>query len=94
MAKHTGCDPEKISKDMDRDYYMTADEAKEYGIIDTVIERLLDRALAETDDPRYKETGWRGATDLATSGAAVPPSPWKSQPGFKKLIAGQRLHLR
>ena len=39
MAKHTGQDLEKISKDMDRDYYMTADEAKEYGIIDTVIER-------------------------------------------------------
>jgi ATP-dependent Clp protease, protease subunit len=39
MAKHTGQDLEKISKDMDRDYYMTAGEAKEYGIIDTVIER-------------------------------------------------------
>ena len=29
---------EKIAKDMDRDYYMTAAEAKEYGIIDRVIE--------------------------------------------------------
>ena len=37
LASHTGQDLEKISKDVDRDYYMTADEAQEYGIIDTVI---------------------------------------------------------
>jgi ATP-dependent Clp protease, protease subunit len=29
---------EKVAKDMDRDYYMTSQEAKEYGIIDRVIE--------------------------------------------------------
>ena len=28
---------DKVSKDMERDYFMTAEEAKEYGIIDTVI---------------------------------------------------------
>jgi ATP-dependent Clp protease protease subunit len=38
MAKHTGQDIDKVSKDMDRDFYMTAPEAKEYGLIDTVIE--------------------------------------------------------
>ena len=38
MAKHTGQTVEKLSKDMDRDFYMTAPEAKEYGLIDTVIE--------------------------------------------------------
>ncbi len=37
MAKHTGQSEEKLQKDMDRDYYMTADEAKGYGIIDNVI---------------------------------------------------------
>ena len=37
LAQHTNQPLEKISKDVDRDYYMTADEAKEYGIIDTVI---------------------------------------------------------
>jgi ATP-dependent Clp protease, protease subunit len=37
MAQHTGQDLEKIAKDMDRDYYMTAEEAKEYGVIDTVV---------------------------------------------------------
>jgi ATP-dependent Clp protease, protease subunit len=37
-SKHTGQELEKVSKDMDRDFYMTADEAKDYGIIDNVIE--------------------------------------------------------
>jgi ATP-dependent Clp protease, protease subunit len=38
MAKHTGKDLEKVGHDMDRDYFMTAAEAREYGIIDNVIE--------------------------------------------------------
>jgi ATP-dependent Clp protease protease subunit len=37
LAKHTGQKLEKIQKDSDRDYFMTAEEAKEYGIIDEVI---------------------------------------------------------
>jgi ATP-dependent Clp protease protease subunit len=36
-AKHTGQPLERVTKDMDRDYYMTADEAVEYGVIDRVI---------------------------------------------------------
>jgi ATP-dependent Clp protease protease subunit len=36
-AKHTGQPIEKISHDTERDYFMSADEAKEYGIIDAVI---------------------------------------------------------
>jgi ATP-dependent Clp protease, protease subunit len=37
-SKHTGQPLERVAKDMDRDYYMTAGEAVEYGIIDRVIE--------------------------------------------------------
>jgi ATP-dependent Clp protease protease subunit len=37
LAEHTSQDVEKVSADTDRDYFMTAQEAKEYGIIDTVI---------------------------------------------------------
>lgn len=37
LAKHTGLTLAKIEKDTDRDYYMSAAEAKEYGIIDEVI---------------------------------------------------------
>jgi ATP-dependent Clp protease protease subunit len=38
IAKHAEQPLEKVSKDMERDYFMTADEAKGYGIIDTVVE--------------------------------------------------------
>ncbi len=37
MAKHTGQPYEKISRDFDRDHYMTPEEAKEYGIIDDIL---------------------------------------------------------
>ena len=38
LSKHTGQTIKKIEKDTDRDYYMSAEEAKEYGIIDEIIE--------------------------------------------------------
>lgn len=38
LALHTGQPLEKVSADTDRDYFMTASEAKEYGLIDQVIE--------------------------------------------------------
>ena len=37
LAQHTGQTLEKIEKDSDRDYFMDADKAKEYGLIDEVI---------------------------------------------------------
>lgn len=37
LAKHTGQPLERIEKDTDRDFYLSAPEAKEYGIIDEVI---------------------------------------------------------
>jgi ATP-dependent Clp protease protease subunit len=37
IAEHSGQELEKVSKDMERDYFMTSQEAKDYGIIDTVI---------------------------------------------------------
>ena len=37
MAQHTGQDTDKVRTDMDRDYFMTSEEATEYGIIDRVI---------------------------------------------------------
>ena len=39
LAKHTGQSVDKISRDTDRDFYMAGEQAKEYGIIDTVIEK-------------------------------------------------------
>ena len=37
LAKHTGQPVERIEKDTDRDFFMTAEQAKEYGLVDQVI---------------------------------------------------------
>ena len=37
LSKHSGVSVEKIERDADRDYWMTAAEAKEYGLIDEVL---------------------------------------------------------
>ncbi len=37
LAQHTGQSLERVAKDTDRDFFMSADESKEYGIIDEVI---------------------------------------------------------
>jgi len=39
IALHSGNTYKKVEKDSDRDYWMTAEEAKEYGMIDEVLIR-------------------------------------------------------
>ena len=43
LAKHTGQTPDKVEKDCDRDYFMSAEEAKTYGLVDEVVANV--RAL-------------------------------------------------
>ncbi len=42
IAKHTGKAVEDVAKDSDRDYYMSADEAKAYGLVDHVVSSTDD----------------------------------------------------
>src|SRR5687767_3509543 len=42
MAKHTGRTVEQIERDIDRDRFMSAEEAKEYGLIDNVVVQRAD----------------------------------------------------
>jgi len=39
LAKHTGQKIEKIEKDSDRDYYMSSTEARDYGLIDKILDK-------------------------------------------------------
>jgi ATP-dependent Clp protease protease subunit len=39
LAKHTGQKISKVERDAERDYFMSADEAKDYGIIDKIIRK-------------------------------------------------------
>ncbi len=43
MAFHTGQALAKIEKDADRDFFMTAEEAREYGLVDTVVARKKEK---------------------------------------------------
>jgi len=40
LAKHTGQKLDKIEKDTDRDFYLTAQEAKDYGLVDEVLKTI------------------------------------------------------
>ena len=48
ISRHTGKTPEQVEKDSDRDYYMSAHEAKDYGLVDHVVEstREAQKSLA------------------------------------------------
>ncbi len=53
LSLHTGQDIEKISKDTDRDYFMSAEESLEYGIVDKVVANRSQ--LEEEIDDSSKE---------------------------------------
>ena len=42
ISKHTGQPVDKVEKDSDRDHFLSADEAKKYGVVDEVVESLKD----------------------------------------------------
>lgn len=50
MAKHTGQPLERVEKDADRDFFMDPYEAKEYGLIDTVLEESDGEAKKGSTD--------------------------------------------
>jgi ATP-dependent Clp protease protease subunit len=54
LADHTGRDVEQIAKDTERDYYLSATEAKEYGIVDEVASR---RTSSESRKPSSNGIG-------------------------------------
>lgn len=48
LAEHTGQDVEKIGRDSDRDFYMTAEEAREYGVVDEVFTKKIREPLEKS----------------------------------------------
>ena len=41
MSEHTGQPIERISRDVERDFFMSADTAKEYGLIDQILDKRV-----------------------------------------------------
>jgi len=58
LAQHTGQPIKKVEKDSDRDYYMSADEAKKYGIIDEIVTPI--KPIASKTEPKKALAGVRG----------------------------------
>ncbi|MBU1864402.1 MAG: ATP-dependent Clp endopeptidase proteolytic subunit ClpP [Candidatus Omnitrophica bacterium] len=55
FVKHTGQQLKKVEQDSDRDYFMSADEAKEYGIVDEVIASKIVDGKKSKDKEKEKE---------------------------------------
>lgn len=47
IAKHTGQTEEKVEKDSDRDFFMSSEESRKYGIVDEVIESIRGKDVEE-----------------------------------------------
>src|SRR3989442_817487 len=62
LAKHTGQPLEKIALDTERDYFMSGEEAKKYGLIDEVIARH-PKGMKEVTKDGAKDHGKDGAKD-------------------------------
>jgi ATP-dependent Clp protease protease subunit len=56
LAEHTRQTIERISGDSDRDYYMSAQEAKEYGIVDEVLKKETGGKQEEEDEEEEEES--------------------------------------
>ena len=54
IAHHTGKPSEQVKKDSDRDYYMSAAEAKDYGLVDEVVKSRKEVKLPTATDSRER----------------------------------------
>ena len=52
MARHTGQTVEQVEQDLERDNFMSGEQAVQYGLIDTVLEQRTEIASAKNDDSK------------------------------------------
>ena len=76
LAKHTGQPLERVKKDTDRDYFMSPDQAKDYGIIDAVYSMPGESLIAQAHDAGMVGGEGSSVTD-PTDVAAEQPAPKK-----------------
>jgi ATP-dependent Clp protease protease subunit len=76
LAKHTGQPLEKVRKDTDRDYFMSPEQAKDYGIIDAVYSVPGESLIAQAHDAGM--AGGEGSA-VTTPEKASEPAPKKSK---------------
>ena len=72
LGEHTGRDPALIAVDTERDYYMSAEEAKAYGIVDRVASRRkLAKPLADASEG-VSEAARKNGRDAGRPGQDEP----------------------
>ena len=100
--KHTGQPLDKISQDTERDYFMSSEEAKRYGLIDEVITRPEEsqtRGLDGLSEGWRQElvdlwcTGGSGINRKRLIGTCVCSFCGKSRDEVRKLIAGPTVYI-
>jgi ATP-dependent Clp protease protease subunit len=77
LARHTGQPIERIIKDTDRDHFMSPEDARDYGIIDSVYQVQWDSLSAQHHDEKVSEEG-------ATGSSPEPSEDW-GEPTPKKI---------
>jgi ATP-dependent protease ClpP protease subunit len=85
LTKHTGQPLERIERDTDRNYYMSAQEALEYGLIDGVLNRRQGASIEIRGDKMFKFGDEKGQLKCSFCG--------KVQEQVKKLIAGPGVYI-
>ena len=68
LAHHTGKSVEQVSEDIDRDYYLTAEEAKAYGIVDVIPEPGAKKS-SDTEAEDTKKANKKSAEGAAKKGS-------------------------
>jgi ATP-dependent Clp protease protease subunit len=74
LATHTGRSAEEIARDTERDYYLSAEEAKAYGIVDRVVSHREKLTQAEASDAPNNGTNGSGNGTAAPKKSSAAPS--------------------
>lgn len=86
FAEHTGKYPEIVEKDLERDYYMSAEEALEYGLIDRILNRKKDEQDSPPTGPRCSDQTGASATSRNHSWDSLSRLITKSLPSRVRTL--------